>query len=83
MQNSVTFINKKDVARIFRVTVVLKKCFEKVLKDYTVKLLYQRLGKYLNIIHLHVLYKLNILKKIKKERNKENIEKYHFGALLH
>ena len=41
---------------VLRVTIVLSKCFEKVLKEYTATLLYQRLGiKHLDITHLHVL----------------------------
>ena len=49
----------------FRVTVVLSKYFQKVLKGYTAKLLYQRLGKHLNIKYLHVLDRVNALKKSK------------------
>lgn len=55
---------------IFRVTILLSKNFEKVLKDYKAKLLYQRLAKNLNIKHLYVLYKGNILERNRKASRK-------------
>ena len=57
---------------IIRVAVPLIIYFKKVLKDYTVKLLYQRLGKHLHIRHLHMLYRVNVLEKMKtlKENTK-------------
>ena len=54
----------------WRVTVLLSKCYEEVLRGYTAKLLYQRLGKHLNQRHLHELYGVNILKQIKKSQEK-------------
>ena len=62
---------------IIRVAVPLIIYFKKALKDYTVKLLYQRLGKHLDIRHLHMLYRVNVLKKMKTL--KENTK---FGFLL-
>ena len=57
---------------IIRVAVPLIIYFKKALKDYTVKLLYQRLAKHLDIRHLHMLYRVNVLKKMKslKENTK-------------
>ena len=62
---------------IIRVAVPLIIYFKKALKDYTVKLLYQRLAKHLDIRHLHMLYRVNVLKKMKTL--KENTK---FGFLL-
>ena len=62
--------NKKELSLHNFYLSILSKCFEKVPKDYTAKLLYKRLGKRLNDRHLHVFYRVNVLKKIENAQGK-------------
>ena len=62
--------SKQRFLVIFKVSVLFSKILEKTLKEQTAKLLNQWIGKHRNTKHFYVLYRVNVLREIRKDPRK-------------